>query len=112
MATVEKAHGVADHGVADKQAGKPTNQAEAAKAVNKATGHGPDGTLTENQLSRAASEYMVALRAQPTPPVMEEVLIKIVEVDEHGKLKHQCKSTDEVPALVDAALSEAAQPKK
>jgi len=81
---------------------------DAKKAVNKATGTGPEGTLTENQLQRAASEYMVALRPQPSPLEMETVLNKLVEHDDKGELKNKVKTTDDVPPLVDTALKPAA----
>jgi hypothetical protein len=98
MATVEKAHDVAAP-AAKPETGAPTNQAEAKKAINRF-----EGELDEHKLTRAASEYMVALRPQPSRDAMSEVLVKIAERDEKGELKHKCKSTDEVPALVDAAL--------
>jgi hypothetical protein len=99
MATVAKAEGIATHEAAS-PSGAPTNQAEARKAINRF-----EGELDEHKLTRAASEYMVALRPQPMPPQMELVLKSIIEKNDKGELKHKCKSTDEVPALVDAALA-------
>jgi hypothetical protein len=99
MASIAKAEGIASHEPVP-EAGAPKNQAEAKKAINHATGD----PLTENQLTRAASEYMLALRPQPGREQMEIVLRSIAEHDDKGDLKHKCKSTDEVPALVDTAL--------
>jgi hypothetical protein len=98
MATVEKAHTVREDAPLGAPAA-PANQADARKAINRF-----EGELDEHKLTRAASEYMVALRPQPTRDQMAEVLVKLAERDEKGELKHKCKSTDEVPALVDAAL--------
>jgi hypothetical protein len=98
MATVEKAHDVATR-EAVPAGGPATNQAEAKKAINKF-----EGELDEHKLTRAASEYMIALRPQPSQEQMKLVLIAVAARDEKCELKHKCKSTDEVPALVDAAI--------
>jgi len=108
MATVKNVTEHQDVGGKPDPATKPTNQADAKKAINKADGHGADGTLTESQLTRAAIEYMVALRPQPAPLEMEEVLAAIVERDDKGELKHKHKKSEEVTGDVDKLL----EPKK
>jgi hypothetical protein len=110
MASVKGAEGIGtqephhdSHNKPAADATKASNQEEAKKAVNKA--EHPEA-LTEKQVARAASEYMVALRPQPWPVEMQSVLTKLAEKDDKGKLKLQAKSTDDVPAAVDAALAE------
>jgi hypothetical protein len=81
----------------------PQAQEDAKKAINKFTA--PQGSsLDEHHLTRAASEYMVAMRPQPTPDQMQNVLASIVAKDDKGELKNKVQDTDAVPALVDAAL--------
>jgi hypothetical protein len=101
MATVKGAEGIGSHEPAAPAA--PTNKDEAKKAVNKAEAA---DSLSEKQIARAASEYMVALRPQPWPVDMQAVLTKLAERDSAGKPKLKAKSTDEVPAAVDSALAE------
>lgn len=96
MATVEKAHAVPEGTAAAPPA---TNQADAKKAINRF-----EGELDEHRLSRAATEYMLALRPQPSREMIEIALLHLTEKNEKGELKHKCKSTDEVPSLVDAEL--------
>lgn len=94
-----------DVGGTNPNAPKATNKDDAKKAINKATATGD--ALTPNQITRAATEYMTALRPQPAPVDAQSVLLKLVELDDKGELKNKLKDTDAVPGLVDAALAEA-----
>ena|SRR5215471_5839590 len=106
MATKSDVH-QQDIGGTARPAPESTNKDEAKKAINKATGHAADGNLTEEQLVRAAVEYLHALRPQPAPADIKAALVKVAEKDDKGELKHKLKDTDAVAGVADGALTEA-----
>ena len=106
MATKSDVH-QQDVGGTGRPAAETTNKDEAKKAINKATGHAADGNLTEEQLVRAAVEYLHALRPQPAPADIKAALVKVAEKDDKGELKHKLKDTDAVAGVADGALTEA-----
>jgi hypothetical protein len=55
----------------------------------------PDGTLSPNQLARAASEAMLALRPQPSRTEMENVLEKLAAKDAKGQPAIKVKTAKE-----------------
>jgi len=66
----------------------------------------PNETLSQNQTTRAANEALLSLRPQPTATDCQNVFDKLLERDEHGKLKKQFKTAKEAGEAAVAALNE------
>jgi len=93
-----------------KEAGGPATEAEKPKAAklaedfqpNEPTSPAgtdakgvPDGTLSDKQLERAASEALLSLRPQPSAEEIKQVLLALAEVDEKGQPKVKVKTAKE-----------------
>ena len=65
-----------------------------------------DGSLSDKQVERAASEALHALRPQPSGPVIASILDKLAERDEKGQPKQKFKSSEEVIGAARSALKE------
>ena len=63
----------------------------------------PDGTLSKEQVIRAANEALLALRPQPTAAECQAVFDKLTEVDSNGQPKHKFKTAKEAG---DAAVAD------
>lgn len=66
----------------------------------------PDGSLSDKQVERAATEALHALRPQPPGPVIASILDKLAERDEKGQPKQRFKSAEEVIGAARGALKE------
>jgi hypothetical protein len=94
------------HEAAQPHGATPTDDTDAKKKVSPVTGTGPDGTLTLKQLVRAATEYLMGLRPQPTPDQHKTVIEKLSTLDEKGELKHKVKDAEAAIAAAKTAFEE------
>ena len=102
-----------EHGnVAVGSGAEPTNKDEAKRAVSRpaTTPTKPNDNLSEDHVIRAANEYLLALRPQPSSWDIQAVLSKLREKDDKGDLKAKCKDVDAAIAATDKALSEVTKP--
>jgi hypothetical protein len=70
----------------------------------------PDGSLSEAQVARAATETLYATRPQPNREEIEAVLKKLAETNEDGQPKQKHKDVDSVISATQAALKEVQKP--
>jgi hypothetical protein len=62
--------------------------------------------MSLEHIQRAACEYMLALRPQPSPAEVQTVLNELAEKDDKGQLTHKCKDIDAAVATTDSLLAQ------